>query len=155
MRPLDDAPQAAGFVSPISDAARPVAVVDDNLDDKEFLRREIGFLFGEAPVITFFSGNALLTYLQTHPRPQDLPRMILLDLQMTGIDGMRTLEFLRREPKFSNIPVIVVSGTQDKAKVRAALASGAQAFLPKPVSRRDFMDVLHGRLGAGFTETRI
>lgn len=155
MRPFENTPQAAGFVSPISDAARPVAVVDDNLDDKEFLRREIGFLFGEAPIITFFSGNALITYLQDHPRQQDLPRMILLDLQMTGMDGLRTLEFLRRNAKFSGIPVIVVSGTSDTGKVRAALAAGAQAFLPKPVSRRDFMDVLHGRLDAGFIETRI
>lgn len=154
MRPFENTPQAAGFVSPISDTARPVAVVDDNLDDKEFLRREIGFLFGEAPIITFFSGNALITYLQDHPREQDLPRMILLDLHMTGLDGLRTLEFLRREPKFAAIPVVVVSGTQDKAKVRAALSAGAQAFLPKPVSRRDFMDILHGRTPA-FTETRI
>lgn len=146
MRPFESViPKVAGSKSDVDDAARPVVVVDDNLDDKEFLRHELGFLFGETPVITFFSGNGLIAYLQDHPRPRDLPRMILLDLHMTGIDGMRVLEFLRRSPKLASIPVIVVSGTDDTTKIRAALAAGAQAFLQKPVSRRDIVDVLHGR----------
>lgn len=146
MRPFESViPKVAGSESDVDDAARPVVVVDDNLDDKEFLRHELGFLFGETPVITFFSGNALIAYLQEHKRERDLPRMILLDLHMTGIDGMRVLEFLRKSEKLSSIPVIVVSGTDDTAKIRAALAAGAQAFLQKPVSRRDIIDVLHGR----------
>lgn len=146
MRPFESViPKVAGPESTVYDAAKPVVVVDDNLDDKEFLRHELGFLFGETPVITFFSGNALIAYLQDHPRAQDVPRMILLDLHMTGIDGIRVLEFLRKSEKFSAIPVIVVSGTDDCSKIRAALAAGAQAFLQKPVSRRDIINVLHGR----------
>lgn len=146
MRPFESViPKVAGSVSAVEASARPVVVVDDNLDDKEFLRHELGFLFGETPVITFFSGNALIAYLQAHPQPRDLPRMILLDLHMTGIDGMRVLEFLHTHKKFADIPVIVVSGTNDSAKIHAALAAGAQAFLQKPVSRRDIIDVLHGR----------
>ncbi len=146
MRPFESImPKVAGATSIIDHAAKPVVVVDDNLDDKEFLRHELGFLFGETPVITFFTGNGLIDYLRDHPRPQDMPRMILLDLHMTGIDGIRVLEFLRASEKFSAIPVIVVSGTQDAAKMRAALAAGAQAFLQKPVSRRNIIDALHGR----------
>jgi CheY-like chemotaxis protein len=146
MRPFENViPKVAGSESDVDDAARPVVVVDDNLDDKEYLRQQLGFLFGETPVITFFSGNALVSYLQDHPRAQDIPRMILLDLHMAGIDGIRVLEFLRRSDRFSAIPVIVVSGTDDSVKIRAALAAGAQAFLQKPVSRRDIIDVLHGR----------
>lgn len=146
MRPFESViPKAAGSASSFDDSARPVAVVDDNLDEKEFLRHELGFLFGETPVISFFSGNALIAYLQEHQRMCELPRMILLDLHMTGIDGMRVLEFLRKSERLSSIPVIIVSGTDDTAKIRAALAAGAQAFLHKPVSRRDIIDVLHGR----------
>ncbi len=156
MRPFESViPKVAGSKSAVDEATRPVVVVDDNIDDKEFLRHELGFLFGETPVITFFSGNALIAYLQDHPRAQEIPRMILLDLYMTGIDGIRVLEFLRRSEKYSGIPVIVVSGTDDSAKIRAALAAGAQAFLQKPVSRRDIIDALHGRGNSAHVQHQI
>lgn len=132
-----------GQVSALLGTRRPIAVVDDNSDDQFFLRRELNFLFGEMPVITFPNGAALLHYLQDH-FDEERPWLILLDLHMAGMDGFRTLEFLHARKGLNDIPVVVVSGTLDRREIQAAFGYGAQAFLPKPISRWDFIKILNG-----------
>lgn len=133
----------SGQVNALLGTRRPIAVVDDNSDDQFFLRRELNFLFGEMPVITFPNGAALLHYLQDH-FGEELPWLILLDLHMTGMDGFRTLEFLHARKGLNDIPVVVVSGTLDRREKQAAFGYGARAFLPKPLSRWDFIKILNG-----------
>lgn len=131
-----------GSVQALLGTKRPIAVVDDNSDDQFFLKRELHFLFGDMPVITFPNGAALLHYLQDH-YDEDRPWLILLDLHMTGMDGFRTLEFLKGHKGLSEIPVVVVSGTLDRREMKAAVGRGAKAFLPKPLSRWDFIRLLN------------
>ncbi|TAL38783.1 MAG: response regulator [Alphaproteobacteria bacterium] len=132
-----------GRVNAMLGTRRPIAVVDDNSDDQFFLRRELNFLFGEMPVIAFPNGAALLHYLQDH-FDEERPWLILLDLHMAGMDGFRTLEFLHGRKGMNDIPVVVVSGTLDRREVQAAFGYGAKAFLPKPISRWDFIKILNG-----------
>jgi CheY-like chemotaxis protein len=131
-----------GAVQSLLATKRPIAVVDDNSDDQFFLKRELRFLFGEMPVITFPDGAGLLHYLQDH-YDEERPWLILLDLHMAGMDGFRTLEFLHSKKLLSDIPVVVVSGTLDRNEMRAAFGHGAKAFLPKPISRWDFIKILN------------
>jgi two-component system, response regulator len=132
-----------GSIDAVLGTKRPIAVVDDNGDDQFFLRRELNFLFGEMPVITFANGAALLHYLQDHYE-DERPWLILLDLHMAGMDGLRTLEFMHGREGLDDIPVVVVSGTLDRREVHAAFGYGARAFLPKPLSRWDFIRILNG-----------
>jgi two-component system, response regulator len=134
-----------GQFKTLLDTRRPIAVVDDNSDDQFFLRRELNFLFGEMPVITFPNGAALLHYLQDH-YDEERPWLILLDLHMAGMDGFRTLEFLHARKGLNDIPVVVVSGTLDRREIQAAFGYGARAFLPKPISRWDFIKILNSGL---------
>lgn len=122
---------------------RPIAVVDDNSDDQFFLKREMNFLFGQMPVITFQNGAALLHYLQEHFEDNERPWLILLDLHMMGMDGLRTLEFLHGRKNLADIPVVIVSGTLDRREVNAAFGYGARAFLSKPISRWEFIKLLN------------
>jgi CheY-like chemotaxis protein len=137
-----------GNIEALLNTKRPIAVVDDNSDDQFFLKRELNFLFGEMPVITFQNGASLLHYLQDH-FDEDRPWLILLDLHMAGMDGFRTLEFRHARKGLNDIPVVVVSGTLDKREIMAAFGYGARAFLPKPLSRWDFIKVLNGGAKAG------
>ncbi len=59
------------------------------------------------------------------------PAVVLLDLQMPGMDGMETLRTLRKLR--SSLKVIVCSGVDDPAQMRRAFVLGAQAYLTKPV----------------------
>jgi CheY-like chemotaxis protein len=58
------------------------------------------------------------------------PSVILLDLQMPGMSGTEVLDHLRRD--HPELPVVIVSGNQDRAIAERMLSNGAFDYLPKP-----------------------
>jgi DNA-binding NarL/FixJ family response regulator len=73
-----------------------------------------------------------------------LPDVVLLDLRMPGMDGLRCLELLRE--RFPDVKTIVLSGNDDPAAVQAALARGAVAFVQKSVDPADLAGVIRQAL---------
>jgi len=61
------------------------------------------------------------------------PDVILLDVQMPGMDGYEVCRLLRRAPGTRRIPVIMITASDDPALNRKAYAVGAQACITKPV----------------------
>jgi CheY-like chemotaxis protein len=59
------------------------------------------------------------------------PRVVLLDLQMPGMDGLETLRILRQLHPAAK--VIMCSAVEDPETIRRAISLGAQAYLVKPV----------------------
>jgi len=141
---MDTAPQASGDARAPNDAHKPVIVVDDSMDDRLQLKRELEHVLGPTPFLFFDSGTELVNYLDTHTRESEKPRIIFLDLMMSRMDGLTTLELLQDRLGLRATPVVAVSGTRSPIEVQRALESGAQAFLPKPVARWDMIKVLHG-----------
>lgn len=129
----------SGTLLSLTGTGRPIAIVDDDADDRDFMKREMHFLFGETPLLLFRNTSDLAEYLQQSSAGAKKPGLILLDIHMPGMDGYMTMEYLRRQPGASDIPIVVVSGTLEKAEINAALHFGAAAFLPKPLRRDDFI----------------
>ena len=72
------------------------------------------------------------------------PAIVLLDVQMPGMDGLKTLRSLRKlQP---NLKVIMCSGVDDPRQVRRAASLGAQAYLTKPVQHLYLSAALEGCL---------
>ena len=61
---------------------------------------------------------------------------MLLDLEMPGLDGFGVLEALRADPRFKDLPVIVVTGREDVEAVDRAFEAGATSFVVKPLNWR-------------------
>ena len=68
------------------------------------------------------------------------PDAVLLDVRMPGMDGLDVLEQIR--DRWASLPVIMLSGIDDPALVRAALERGASAFVLKHVEARDLASAL-------------
>lgn len=68
------------------------------------------------------------------------PDVILMDLQLPGIDGHAALEQLRADPRTAGIPVVAVSAFVMQADRQRALGSGFDGYLDKPISVRDLPD---------------
>lgn len=75
-----------------------------------------------------------------------IPDMIMLDLMLLEMDGLRFIELLREQPKFDHIPVLVLSAL-DKPEIREEmLAAGAAGFMLKPVQISYLLKEVHSLL---------
>ncbi|HEX5047603.1 MAG TPA: EAL domain-containing protein, partial [Gammaproteobacteria bacterium] len=60
--------------------------------------------------------------------------MVLLDVDMPGMNGNEVCRRLRAEPRFSSVPIVMVTGHQDSEAIGLAFAAGATDFVSKPVN---------------------
>ena len=67
------------------------------------------------------------------------PDLILMDIQLPGIDGIEALRQIRTEPALAAVPVIAVSASVMPADQQEIVASGFDAFLTKPISLKPFL----------------
>ena len=102
-----------------------ILVVDDSPDMLRYLRLLLET--DSYQVETASNGaDALLRIREGYA-----PAVVLLDLQMPGMDGLKTLQRLMKLQPHLN--VIMCSGVDDPAKIRRATLLGAKAYLTKPV----------------------
>lgn len=83
-------------------------------------------------VIEAADGDDLLFWVK-----EEKPDVILLDLQMPKMDGFKVLEALKVIEGVKDIPVIVISASQNKADMAMAHELGAHGYIPKPWSAHD------------------
>jgi two-component system, cell cycle response regulator DivK len=68
------------------------------------------------------------------------PDIVLLDLQLPGIDGMEALRQIRADPATSALPVVAVTAFAMKSDRHRTLGAGFDGYIAKPISVRDFPD---------------
>jgi DNA-binding response OmpR family regulator len=77
-----------------------------------------------------------------------VPDLILVDLQLPGLDGLSVAKELRRHPELQAVPIIIISG-HDPAKYRTdALSAGCDDYLLKPIDFDRLDRILHERIPA-------
>ena len=102
-----------------------VLIVDDDALIHEILAAVVRKAFGEANVVEARDLESAFQRLAHHAAPD----LALLDL---GLPGQRGLESLKRfRWKFPQVPVVVVSVTEDAKSIRLALNTGARGYIPK------------------------
>jgi len=77
---------------------------------------------------------------------QQLPDLILCDVNMEKVDGYLTLSALRNEPTTSAIPFILMTGMADNAGMRHGMELGADDYLPKPFKIEELYAAVEARL---------
>lgn len=66
------------------------------------------------------------------------PELILLDINLPGMDGYQALRLLKSDPRTASIPVVAVSANAMQRDRERALSSGAAEYLTKPFDMREF-----------------
>lgn len=130
----------------MSEAARiagsgPVVMVDDSESDA-FLARKC---FERSSVPNEFvwlkSGEELIDFLgKVRTGKSPMPAVVLLDINMPGIDGFEALANIRSEPDFREIPVItMLTNSNDPRDVKKSQDLGANGYFTKPSDIDDFV----------------
>jgi len=68
------------------------------------------------------------------------PNLILMDIQLPGMDGITALKQLRTDPKTKSIPVIAITASAMNYNRMTMLAEGFDGYQTKPISVKDFLE---------------
>jgi FixJ family two-component response regulator len=109
-----------------------IIIVDDDLDDQEHIKEIVAAIAPALEIRFFCDGEDLINAL--HEIEEHRPASIILDLIMPKKGGMETLKELSLKKKFSDIPVIIFSTSNDEKIELLSLKMGAKGFVSKPSS---------------------
>jgi CheY-like chemotaxis protein len=125
-------------------AGAAVLIVDDNATNSRILAETLTG-WGMQPQIAN-GGAAALVMLETAAK--DMFRVVLVDAQMPGMDGLALVEQIRRRPAFSGCAVIFLAGANQPLETARNQALAITRCLLKPVKQSELLDALAQTVGA-------
>jgi CheY-like chemotaxis protein len=119
-----------------------ILVVEDNERNLKLLRDVLEYAGYDVRVARTAEDGITLAV-------KEPPDLVLMDLQLPGIDGMEALRRLRENPRTAYIPVVAVTAQAMKQDRERALDAGFNGYIEKPISVRAFPDQVRGFLSGG------
>src|SRR6185295_10439329 len=126
------------------DRPRTILLVEDNPDDALFAQRAFGRVCPEARLQLARDGEEAISYLSGKGIYGDrdrypLPTLILLDLKLPRKSGFEVLERRNGEPEPREIPVVVLTSSDQPQDIARAEQLGVQAYHVKPVTNEELV----------------
>lgn len=121
-----------------------ILLVEDNEGDahltQEALRR--AKVRNNVHIVT--DGAEAMTFLRNEPPFTDAarPDLVLLDLNLPGMDGREVLEAMKGDPRLRTIPVVVVTSSEAEQDIVRTYELNANCYVTKPVDLQQFLHVI-------------
>ena len=138
-------------------ASHKILLVEDNADDVELTVHAFRKAWSGNDIVVARDGETALDYLFGAERCGGTPlspALILLDLNLPGINGHEVLRRLRERPATRRLPVVVMTTSDDDADVLRSYDLGVNSYVRKPVEFREFTSLVH-QLGLYWLVTNI
>jgi two-component system, response regulator len=116
-----------------------ILLVEDNIDDYDAAIRSFKAAHLDNPVHWSSTGRDALDYLKSEglyaQNPNlELPGLVLLDLNMPGLDGRAVLAIAKQDSRLKKIPIIILTTSSDERDVLQCYELGASTYIQKPVN---------------------
>jgi len=123
-----------------------ILLVEDREDDVFLIRKAFERAGLSNPVQVVRDGEQAISYLAgerkfSNRAEYPLPWLILLDLKMPRVDGFEVLRWIRKQPGFNRIVVIVLTSSEEIRDVNRAYQLGANSFMVKPLEFENAVQV--------------
>ena len=124
-----------------------ILLVEDDLAHAEIVRRNLEDCHVANRLFHVPDGEKALDYLNCRnefsgPEAAPRPGVILLDLRLPRVDGMEVLKRLKNDPRFSSIPVVILTTSQAEQDLAKAYELRANSYLIKPVDFTQFTQLM-------------
>lgn len=116
-----------------------ILYVEDNQDAVTFFSRVVNKL-GDYNFVTREDGTSAINLLEDKKGFE--PEMILLDINLPGMNGFEILQYVRSKTAYKHVPVIMFTSSDDDGDVKKSYEYGANAYLIKPDSLQSLKEVL-------------
>lgn len=115
--------------------------VDDDPDDRDLFSESL-FALGVEPFLVLDSGKSLFTYLESI-KGTELPKGIVLDLNMPEMDGLEILKQLKANKTYQRTPVYILTTSNNPESRQHCLKQGAANYYVKPTTLVELNTILN------------
>lgn len=123
-----------------------VLYADDDVDDRDLIKEAFDEFSPVVELVTFEEGGALLQYLQNLLPLQPKPCLVILDINMHGLDGKQTLLRLRGLKEHNEVPVVLFTTSTLPSEAAFAQAHNA-GFVTKPLHGAQIRNIVNEFIG--------
>ena len=126
---------------------RYILRVEDNQDDVDLTLRALSRQQIDNRVEIVRDGVEALDFLFARGEyaerdPQDLPQLILLDVNLPRLSGLEVLKELRKHQLTKTVPVVMLTTSKEEQDVVESYVSGANSYVQKPIDFREFTEAV-------------
>ena len=116
-----------------------ILLADDDREDR-FIMADAFNEVGLSKIVHFVeNGEKVLNYLD-EIADDELPTLIVLDLNMPRMNGTQTLKSLKDNYRYRDIPVIIFSTSVNTIEMQECMEIGATSYITKPVTYKECLD---------------
>ena len=121
-----------------------VLLVEDNPADQRLLREELSCTDRIAALHTVSNGHQALSFLRRQDPFSEAPTpdLIILDLDLPGIDGWEVLSEVKEDPQLRRIPVIILTGSANETDVTRSYDLHANGYITKPMDPDGYCELV-------------
>ena len=120
----------------VEDEEAHARLIERNLKRSGLINEILWLQGGQAALDLLFNGDGTVN----QDRPD--PLLMLLDLNMPGVNGFQVLNAVKSNDTLKGIPVIILTTTDSQEEINQSYHSGANAYVTKPVELRDFVQTV-------------
>jgi len=113
-----------------------ILLADDHGLFRESIKRWLESEYPECSIVTAARHDDVRNQLNAKLQP----RMVMLDLNMPGMDGVDSIRSLHTD--WPDIPILIVSANEDKTAIRSCIEAGAAGFVPKSGDGHAMLDAI-------------
>lgn len=119
-----------------------IMLVEDSIEDATFTEHVLKFNKLQKDLVLAANGQDALQALEKCDRDQSHPNLILLDINLPDISGIDLLKQIKKDARFSKIPVVILTGSNEDEDIQKSYDLGAGSYLVKPISNNALMQVI-------------
>ncbi len=124
---------------------KTLLLVEDNPDDEALTLRAMRKQNLANQIDVVRDGQEALDYLFAQGNysdrdSEDLPQVILLDLKLPRVDGLQVLEQIRTNELTKNVPVVILTSSNEEQDLVRSYNLGANSYVRKPVDFEQFLE---------------
>lgn len=121
-----------------------ILLIEDSLSDANLTIERLSRAQVATAIHWVEDGESGIEFLKRRGEFRDAPRpdLILLDLNLPGLDGHEVLADVKTDPTLQRIPIVVLTTSDDETDVVQSYDLMANCYITKPISIQKFLDIV-------------
>lgn len=120
--------------------SKPLLLIEDDSVDAMTIKRALDDIGSIDSMVHLTNGEQALDFLRS--QANELPRLILLDLNMPRMNGQEFLDEVKRDQRLCSIPIVVITTSGEKSDIQETFAQSIAGYMVKPIDHDQFEKVI-------------